>query len=188
MNKTNLLLGAVGVVALVIAILALSKPAQVIVEKVSNLGAIPGDSIDSQYFTQGGQTTFKQRQPVVATSTSAGIICAIRAPQNATSTLTLGKVALTIGTTTATRMTLAKSATQYATTTVLNSQILNARDTLTLFASSSPTSPGTTLTISDRMIFAPGQWFTVSLEGGSGGAASTYDGIAGACNTIFELN
>lgn len=168
-----------GLVSLVFSFIAFTKPATV----TEQFGAVAGDSIDGQCFSQAGHRTCKARNAFVATSTTAGIVCAIKSP-NATSTLTYGQAALTTGTTTATVMTLAKAATQFATTTALNAQILNANDTLSLIASSSPSGLGTTLTISNRIIFAPNQFFTVGLQGGTG----TYAGIAGNCNAVFEVN
>lgn len=179
-NTLVVLALALGAVGVILGFVAVNKPVPIV---QPDFGAVSGPSIDGACFSQSGHTTCKTKNSFVATSTTAGIVCAIKSP-NATSTLTFGEAALTTGTTTATVMTLAKSATQFATTTALNKQILNANDTLTLIASTT----NDTLTNQNKIIFAPNQFFTVGLQGGNGGSASTYAGTAGFCNTVFEVN
>lgn len=162
MNKTNLLLGAVGVVALVVAILALSKPAQVIVER--GIGAVTSsENLTSPMCVDG---ICRYQTKIVMTSPSQ-TPCAIKSP-NATTTLERHTINITVGSSTAATLSLATSTTATATTTNL------ATYTLTANTQNTYSFAGT----SGAGIVPPNTWIVL---GAAGGPANGHQ-LTGTCS------
>ena len=92
-------------------------------------------------------------------------VCAIQSP-NATSTLTFASASMNTSTTTAFALTMAKAATAYATTTLIAfDSAYNANDQVDYVATSTFSVTGQDYM--DARVFAPNQWFVVSMAGGT---------------------
>src|SRR3990167_8239246 len=173
-----------GVLVAIVAIVVFGffqKPAQVIVnipEQTVNtppLGALTGPDIPYSYFSFGGVRRFAGSRTLNQASTT---ICSIQSPVS-TSTLVLGSVKITTGTTTAIGLEIGKSTLFDATTTRLSYVELasGAQVSLTAFVASTTGAYGAlarrdTADPSD-MVFAPSQNMNVK-----------YGGAAGSLNTL----
>lgn len=205
MNKVfTSLVGIIAVVALVVGVQAYSKPVPVqsvktvVVEKGAkgdkgdkgdrgeqgiagrdgkvSVGAVTGPDTYFPYVANNDLQKWGQTRGL---STATTTVCAIQSPVS-TSTLVFGSVKFIVGTTTASTVTLAKAATAFATTTVLNRQALATSTQGTFLASS--TSLLASGLINDN-VFAPNQWFVVAMEGGTGTFSPT-----GSCSAEFVRN
>jgi hypothetical protein len=105
----------------------------------------------------GGATLSSVKESLTTATTT---VCAIQSPA-ATSTLIYGAVNFTTSSTTASTVTLAKSATAFATTTSLGASAIAANAQGIIVASSTPTAGQTT-------VFGPSEWFVVGMQGGVG--------------------
>lgn len=149
----NKLIGGVAVLALVIAGVAVSKPAQV-VEKTIQAGAVASPDIMSPYFSFGGLKHWAGRTDSLTQATTT--VCAIQSPA-ATSTLAWAGVLFKVSSTTASTVTLATSTTAFATTTLLTSTTIaaNAQGYINFQGSSAN-------------VLAPNTWVVVGMAGGTG--------------------
>lgn len=169
----NKLIGGVAVLALVVAGVAVSKPAQV-VERTIQVGAVSSPDIISPYFSFGGVRQWATHQSVAqATST----FCAMQSPA-ATTTLLRASVNLTFASSSAQNVVLTRASTQYATTTLLGQLSTPAGGQGVIVA--------TTTTLTDGIV-APNSWITAGWTGALGDG--TNSAPVGTCNAIFvEVN
>lgn len=140
------------------------------------VGAVAGPDTYFPYVANNDLQKFGQTRGLVTATTT---VCAIQSPVS-TSTLDFASVKFIVGSTTAATITLAKAATPFATTTILNTQALAANAQGTFMASS--TNLFATGLIGD-VIFAPSQWFVVGMAGGIG----TFSPV-GSCSAEFIRN
>ena len=75
---------------------AIREVAEAVKNSARNLGAIPGDSVDGNFWTVGGNKRYYTQVPVAATSSA---ICAIQNPFNATSSIVSAGLIITRGVT-----------------------------------------------------------------------------------------
>lgn len=132
-----------------------------------------GSSGTSASTTIGGFTVTSVSKDFTTATTT---VCAIQSP-NATSSLEGGGVRMTVSSTTASIVTIAKAATAFATTTLINSASVGANAQATLLAASTTLS---SLEQTNR-IFAPSTWLVVGMQGGTGTFSPT-----GSCSAIFH--
>lgn len=161
-------------VALLVCIAAFQlAPGSVQTVVKEKLGAMSGPDIASPYFSFGGVRHWGARIETLNTATTT--VCALQSPA-ATSTLLEGSIKLTTSSTTASRITLARAATAFATTTLLGSVDVAAGAQASLVASSTPTTQGAD-------VFPPSTYFVVGMQGNVG----TFSPV-GSCNaTWLEL-
>lgn len=157
------------VAVLVIAIGAYMFP------KVQNpLGANPGPVSLSEYSETNGVETWYRSAPFNTASTTR---CALRAPLHATSTLSFDGV-VKAATTTDYTITLAKSATAFATTTLIRELAVTEAGQVAV-----PTASTTyTLLADTNRTFKPGEWLVVSTAGPT---ATAFD--SGYCAAAFNV-
>lgn len=110
-------------------------------------------------FINGGVETIGNRTASLTQATTT--VCAIQSPA-ATSTLQSASILLTVSSTTASSVVLAKATTAFATTTNLNTEAVAANAQATIVASTSPTGGNKDL------IFSPSTWLVVGMSGGTG--------------------
>lgn len=120
-------------------------------------GAVP---VLSSPLTVNGVKNYFDRQTMKTATTT---VCAIKSPA-ATSTLVSGLVNFSVSSTTASTVTVAKSATAYATTTLINSVSVGANAYATILTASTTNSA---LVQTDRT-FAPNTYLVVGMAGGVG--------------------
>lgn len=139
-------------------------------------GAVASPDVISPYLTVGGVRHWFGRKDTLTQASSTA--CAIQSPA-ATSTLVHGSVRLTLASSSASIIQLAKSSQLTGTSTPIGSPLfIAASGQGTLVASS---------TIADAQagdfVFAPLQWFTVGIAGADSGDP-TPEGMApiGSCN------
>lgn len=153
--------------------LALGFAAFKAVKSPAPLRAISSPEINSPYVSFNGQTHWYSKGNFAQATTT---VCAVQSPA-ATSTLELASVVFNVSSTSASVVTLAKAATAFATTTILSNQSIAANAQATIMASSSPLLA--TGAVND-LVFAPNQWFVVSMAGGAGTFSPS-----GTCQTEF---
>lgn len=132
---------------------------------VDNLGAAPGPDTGYTYFGVGG---VRQHSASKSLQTGTTTVCSIKSP-NATSSLLFGGIRFVVGSTTASTVTLAKSTNGTATSSSLGTFALAAN----------AQGVGTASTTGNH-IFAPNQYFVVSMGGGTGTYSPT-----GTCKATF---
>lgn len=161
----NKLIGGIAVLALVVAIVAISRPAQ-ISQKTIQSGAVASPDIISPYFSFGGLKHWAGRTDSMTQATTT--VCAIQSPA-ATSTLAWASVLFKVSSTTASIVTLATSTSPYATTTLLiaNNIGANAQGYVNFHGSSAN-------------VLAPNTWVVVGMQGGTGTFSPT-----GTCQVEF---
>lgn len=142
---------------------------------VVSLGSNATPDIQSPYYTVGGDRVWKARSdsPVQATTTP----CAFQSPA-ATSTLVSASVLLTVSSTTASIVTIAKAANAFATTTLIGSQYSIGANAMATIVASTTISSGAT---SDTLTFAPSQWLVFGIQGNIG----TFS-VSGRCRAVFQ--
>ena len=144
------------------------------------IGAMPGNELPGPCFSVGGvESCYEVQAMKSATST----ICSIRSPRNSTSTLIFGSANFGYASSTGTvRVHLAKSAAtnNSATTTALGATNMTAGLSGTLNATTTALD-----IIDDKTVFAPGEWFTVGLQG-----TTNYltEAPSGKCVAEFRVN
>ncbi len=174
MNKTNIAITVVALVALVVAVVSFGKPrTSTTVVESPNYGAVSSPDVQSDYLCVGGVCQTYRRSELKSATTT---LCALPSPA-ATSTLDFASVRIaSTGTTSALTLSIAKSATAFATTTLLSGdQAVAANGPHTSFAS-------TTVPLA---IFSPNTWLVVSIAGGTGGQALTVP--SGSCDAVFNM-
>ena len=160
MTLSTRALGIALVVVACVALYGVTHPAQVntVVEKV---GAAAGPERFSECESTNGVTKCWAR---ATAKTSTTTICALRAPVGATSTLVAATVDLTLSSTTASRIHIAKASTAFATTTQIGSTIvLAANEQVTIIASTTAAQEANQVPK-----FTSGQYLTVGIQGGTG--------------------
>lgn len=137
------------------------------------LGSLAGPDIQSTYLSVSGIRREYRRTTSLTQGTTT--ICALQAP-SATSTLVSGSLLLSVSSTTASIVTIAKSATAYATTTLLGGQVsIQANSPVDIVASSTGSTG----------IFGPNQWLVVGMQGGK--YTSAPFSPTGVCQATFEV-
>lgn len=145
------------------------RPAPVQVRET--VGAITSPNIPSTYLSWNGVTLNHRRTDTLTAATTTP--CALQSPTEATSTLVYASVRLTTSSTTATRVVLAKSTSFNATTTELAARDVAANNQLTLVATTSPSTM-------DNLVFAPGQYLVMGIQGAGGTAGLAPVGVCTA--------
>jgi hypothetical protein len=182
MNK-NLVIGVIAVVVLVLGLIFPKSPQSLLVndavdkinqaaneamERLSKVGASPGSDRFSPCESRDGVVSCTTRRALTqATST----VCAIKSPA-ATSTLISAHLHINVNTT-ASNARIAKSATAFATTTLLAQQNIAAATELNLVASTSPITNGANT-------FSPNTFVVFDLDGSAG------VNLTGNCQAVFE--
>lgn len=129
----------------------------------NSLGAVASPDIPSPWLKWGGVTKYNGHDADLTQASTT--ICAIQAP-TATSSLTHAAVQLSVSSTSASSLVIAKSDTAFATTTQIGTNYaIGAGAQVTVVASSTPAAGNATL-------FSPNQWLVVSMQGGAGGTFS----------------
>lgn len=154
MNKL-IITAALGVVALIGALLPMGENQTTVVEK---LGAGAGHGTDT-YLEVGGVDFYQEQLPFKQSTTTP---VSYKTP-GATSTLAYASCTGTLASTSATVITMAKAASPTATTTVIHAQAVAASAQFTA------TIPTATTSVS---VFAPNTYFVVGIQGGVGGGFS----------------
>jgi len=179
MKNYFVMAGIALVVSLVVG-LTVSKPVNTVVQRVTDgkLGSVASPDIMSPYFSFGGVRHWGARSDSLVQATTT--VCAIQSPA-ATSTLIMGSIRLSVGSTTASTVTIAKSATAYATTTLIGGGALGAGAQGTFSAT---TTPSTGTSLDGPMVFGPSQYLVVGMQGGVGGTFSP----TGNCQATWVQN
>lgn len=158
--KTALYLVPIAVIgALLFTFVSYKQPAPVEVAELPQAGAVPGDTLNGKFWTVGGVTEFRDTCSFKSATTT---VCAIRTP-NATTTANPGSIAANFVTssTTASRVTIARASTCYATTTALALMDVAAGAKATVVATTTSTA------LTDGLI-APNSCIVVGMSGGIG--------------------
>ncbi len=134
------------------------------------LGAVSGPDISSPYQCINGLCTFYYRVPFAQATTT---VCAIKSP-NATTTIGSFTANFVTSSSTATNITLAKAATQYATTTLVGTLSIAANGSGTAIASTTPL-------LNTTNLVSPNTFLVTGMAGGGGGAFSP----TGTCNATL---
>lgn len=167
----NKIIGGIAVAALVLSGFALfNKPVTKIVEQTFGGASSVFNQPD---LTVNGVTEYKYSVGLTQATTT---ICAIQSPA-ATSTLRFAAVRFSVSSTTASTVTMAKSATAFATTTAIGGGALAASAQGTFSAT---TTPATLTSLDGVTTFAPSQWIVVGMAGGTGTFSPS-----GVCQAVF---
>lgn len=140
---------------------------------VQQLGATPGADFNFPCETHNGIQRCFTAVSMVAATTS---VCSIKSP-SATSTLMANVVTMSVSSSTASLVTIAKGTNTNATTTTLGNAVsVSANAQATIVAS-------TTLAnfLANDFVFAPNTYFNVGFSGGAGTFSPT-----GRCQATFE--
>lgn len=178
MNKLATI--GVGVVAVIALIIGLRSPSEKVVERrIEQVGALTGPDIPYNYLIVGG---VKQWFASSGFASATNTVCALQSPV-ASSTLIRASAKFTTSSTTATKVTIAKDATAYATTTLLADGSIAAGGWSTIAFTGTSTTPQ-----DGAAQFAGGQYVVVSMAGGVGepdAAMPTYS-PTGRCTAVWE--
>lgn len=168
---------AVALVALIIAIAACFLP--VLPNGSSAFGTVQSgvDISTTNYTTMSVTNGFANGGVFITANRSAALVaatttpCAFQAPA-ATSTVMSASLLETVSSTTASSITIATAATQYATTTPLNATSVSAgAQTSAIFNATSSSA-----------VISPSQWVVFGQSGGAGTFSST-----GVCTVVFQV-
>lgn len=176
MSRKELIGLVVGALVLVVGVIYFSGNRTTIVERI---GAIPGDSIDGSCFSQNGVKECRTRVAMLAATTTP---CAINIGQFGTSTLNRATIRQDLASTSV--VTVAKSATQYATTTLLEewSVTANTQPVATVVGT---TTWGVAAT-AGKFTFGPGAGSQYLVFGVAAGV-TTLDGPKGMCEAVWTV-
>jgi biopolymer transport protein ExbD len=186
-TSTKVLLAVLLVLVVVFGVYAFTHQQSVEIPKPE---ASAGPVIDWPTLTVNGvESAYRS---VAALNQASTTVCAMQAPKFATSTLQVGSVKITTGTTTALVLEISKSVSPSASTTMLSRVTVPSGGQMTLLAGSYATSSGSvagSLGIShtgdeNDLVFAPGTWLNVKY-GGPNGALNV---LKGSCKGIFLVN
>jgi len=163
--------GIVIIVVLVLAFIAVQKPA------IIQTGSVSSPEISSNWFSFAGIKHWGAKTTSLTQATTT--VCALQSPVS-TSTLQFASIRFSVSSTTATTVTMAKATTPYATTTVLVASALGANAQGTLVSSSTPTSGAS---LDGTYVFAPSTYLVVGMAGGTGTFSPT-----GVCEAVWIEN
>jgi len=166
MNKTY-----AGIAGLIVGVVL--GAGYVVSQPEQQLGAISSPDILSPYFSYGGVRHWAGSTDSLAQATTT--VCAIQSPA-ATSTLEFASVKLSVSSSTASIVHIAKASTAYATTTLLGLAAVSANAQDTVIASTSPAA-------GEATIFAPNTYLVVGMQGGVGTFSPT-----GRCSAVWQEN
>lgn len=168
---------AIGFVALLLSYIAISKPAQVVIQKNGiTAGAISSPDINSSYLAVSSVRKWYGSQSLNQASTT---VCSIQAPA-ATSTLINFTLGVDTGTTTSVAYEVAKDSSPSASTTRL-AYTTAAAGPLAIHTGIVSTSTTAVLTATNPFIFAPNTYVNVKV----GGYAGSANVLVGRCNAEF---
>src|SRR3990167_4295200 len=173
MNKTNVTIG-IAIVALLVAGIAYFSPNAVTNTIERTVGGAAGPESTNDYQCYNGVCTHYRKQAMVVTAYNGTLgsttVCALRSPTNATSTLKIGTAIINVSTSTAATLTVAKSATAYATTTLIRTQTVsaNAKASLDFATTTLGIDSATGILRGDDVTFAPGQYLVLGASGAVG--------------------
>lgn len=181
--KNYLIMGGIAL-GVVILWLAIVRPVQQIVHQTTggSLGSVASPDILSPYYSVGGLRVWKQRTDSLIAATTT--ICALQSPIS-TSTLVFASYRVLVGTTTNTRITIAKATTGFATTTEIGGGALGAGAQGTFVAS---TSPVTGTSLDGPMTFAPSNFVVVGVANAILGATGVGYAPTGVCEAQWVEN
>lgn len=152
-----------------------------------SFGAVPTlDGVDNPFVKIGGVRTYNYNQPMAATSS---VVCSIKNPLNATSTLLrYSAVATASGLSAAQSFDLSTSTTQYASSTVAFVKAYSATTpqfSLLWFpdVAGSASVVGTNTNGSNSVIIAPNEYVNLRIATSTPSAFTTY--LTGTCSGIF---
>ena len=169
----NIGIGAVGVLFAVVVALTMGHTA--VKEVNTAFGSATSPDIQSPYFSFGGVRQWAgSTDNLIQASTT---ICAIQSPAG-TSTLEVGSIQLSVSSSTASTVTLAKSTVPNGSSTIFQSNSVSAGAQATITTLATTTSAGVT-----NYTFAPNTYFVVSMGGGTGTYSPT-----GSCKAIWVQN
>lgn len=163
-NKTNIGIGLIAIVALVLSFTAVTKtPVNTTTEVTKNVGSVTGPDLYSPYWNVNGVRTWYAGQALAKSTTTP---CSLKSPAS-TSTLTVAGIQIGTASSTAITIRVATSSTAYATTTTLNSYAL-ASGALGSFNQNS--------TSSQTSVMAPNTYLVFSLDGIIGADSTKLNG------------
>ncbi len=186
MNKTLISLTGLAVVVSLLALaLSIGKPQQIVKTITERVGSVSSPDISSPYFSFGDVRFWAAKDTDLTAATTT--VCALQSPVS-TSTLISASIRLDVSTTSATIVTMAKSATAFATTTALATWTTDAGEQGTLNAT---TSSLVSNNPDGFQVFAPNQWIVVGMQGGGSTACAagtcTYSPV-GTCEAVWIEN
>lgn len=187
-NKTIIV--GLAVALLVAAGFWVLRPERVVYQNTGEpLGALAGPDIPSPYLRWGDVSTWQYSMSMVTNSyngaSGSTTPCAIQSPA-ATSSLVWFGLDIQIATGTAADLSLAKSATPYATTTpFLTNLDLAAGADLSLVYDSASSTASTTLP-QGRLLFAPNQYLVLGAKGAGGPRDRAGHQFGGICKAVFR--
>lgn len=188
--NTKIIIVGLSVALVVSGIFWISRPTKTEVREVvreevksGNLGALSSPDIISPYLAFGGVREWAYSMPMNTGSTT---LCAFQAPQTGTTTLVAATANFNVGTTSATKFSMTKSGTPYATTTSLISGELtiNAGDHPLIQA----TSTQQTMAIDYINQFATSTYLVVANSAAAANANWVAAGgtSPGTCKAVFR--
>lgn len=198
MNKTNFIIGAVAVVALLFGVTAYFSP-KTITQVVDNVGAVTSNEQTSETQCLGGYcTSYLRTGPILKSATTTA--CAFRA-KNLGKNATISSLRLNIATGSSTPITLviATSSNPYSTTTqtgpivsdfVLPASFTGGYDFTPMLISTSTIQAGYSMpsNVLSKSVLAANEYVLFILQGsnqsGFGGSLST--SIRATCDTILR--
>jgi hypothetical protein len=175
----NTVIGSIAATVLVLGIIffARTEPPTIQVnvpQPEVPVGAVSGPEISSPYLIVNGVRTEYRSMKF---STSSTTRCALQSPTDKASVLSLEGI-VSSATTTDYTLHIAKSATQYATTTQIRQETVTSNSAVVF-----PTASSTQSSLSDtNRIFAAGEWLVVSTAGPT---ATAFD--SGSCAATFSV-
>ena len=141
------------------------------------LGAVNSPNFISTWISVNGVK--KEYRKTTSLTVATTTVCALQSPTYATSTLTFGGIKFDISSTTASKITLAKSATAFATTTKIGGRDIEANNQAAIIATTTPS------TGNEDIIFAPGKWFVVGMAGAT--FTNGQYSPSGSCSAEFTV-
>lgn len=192
-DKTKIVGLALGVIALILSIFAISRPTpEKVIERMTtvekqSLGALSSPDISSPYLSFGGVRRWAARGSLNQASTT---LCSITSPVG-TSTLVSAPFSVTTGTSTAMSIEIAKSTTSNtATTTRLAYTIIAAGDRITvdgaITATSTEADTQGILRSKDANNLVFGSQQNLNFKIGGIGLSPTANSFVGSCQGVFE--
>lgn len=179
MNKTNLAL-VLAVLAVVIGGVAYTKHVSTTVVNNPVVSSVASPDILSPYFSFGGVKNWGGRTDALTQATTT--ICAIQSPAS-TSTLQFASIRLSVSSSTASRLVMAKAANAFATTTSLGSAVFPANTPGTLIATTTPADA-----LDEDKTFGPLQWLVVGMQDNTPEAGAGTFSPTGTCVATWIEN
>lgn len=148
---------------------------QDVTQQEETLGAAASPDSPFNWASWGGVKSYYGSMSMSSATTT---VCAIQSPA-VTSTLDFASANFDVASTTASIVTMARSATQYVTTTLLSNELSISANAGGLVIASS-----TLMDANGGNVFAPSQWLVISMRGGAGNP--TLFSPEGKCKAVFQ--